>query len=70
VNATGVAVELYENDGSAGAALGAGVGSGIYHSFGEAYTKFKPLSTYEPTNTELYNELYNEWRKLLETHLG
>ena len=29
VNATGVAVELYENDGSVGAALGAGIGAGI-----------------------------------------
>ncbi|KAA9040564.1 hypothetical protein FW778_00525 [Ginsengibacter hankyongi] len=28
-NETGVAVELYENDGSLGAALGAGVGAGF-----------------------------------------
>lgn len=70
VNATGIAVELYENDGSAGAALGAGVGAGIYQSYSEAYTKFKPLATYEPTNTQLYDELYEKWKKLIEMHLG
>lgn len=69
VNATGVAVELYENDGSAGAALGAGVGAGIYRSYSEAYTQFKPLGKFEPTNVKLYDELYKEWKKLLELHL-
>jgi xylulokinase len=69
VNATGVTVELYENDGSAGAALGAGVGAGIYKSFNEAYTQFKPLGKFEPTNVELYDGLYQEWKKLLELHL-
>jgi xylulokinase len=69
VNATGVAVELYENDGSAGAALGAGIGAGIYKSYGNAYTKFKPLEKFEPTNVELYDELYREWKKLLELYL-
>lgn len=69
VNATGVAVEVYENDGSAGAALGAGIGTGIYQSYSEAYTKFKPLATYQPTNSELYDELYNKWKSLLELYL-
>jgi xylulokinase len=69
VNVTGVTVELYENDGSAGAALGAGVGAGIFRSYNEAYTQFKPLGKFEPTNVELYEELYREWKKLLELHL-
>ncbi len=69
VNATGVAVELYENDGSAGAALGAGIGAGIYKSYSEAYTQFKPLGKFEPTNTELYDQLYEKWKKLLELYL-
>ena len=34
-------VELYENEGSVGAALGAGVGAGIYQSYNDAYAKFK-----------------------------
>ena len=69
VNATGVPVELYSNDGSVGAALGAGVGAGIYKNFDEAFSQFKPLKKVEPTNTKLYNELYVNWKKLLEIHL-
>ncbi|MGN6530737.1 MAG: xylulokinase [Ginsengibacter sp.] len=69
VNATGVAVELCENDGSVGAALGAGIGAGIFKSNGDAYTNFKPLQKFEPTNIELYNELYIKWKKLLETQI-
>ena len=69
VNATGVVVELYANDGSVGAALGAGIGAGIYKTFDEAFSKFKPLKKIEPTNTELYNELYLDWKKLLEKYL-
>ena len=69
VNATGVAVELYENDGSAGAALGAGIGAGIYKSYSDAYTQFEPLATYEPTQVDLYEELYQEWKKLLKLYL-
>ncbi len=69
VNATGVAVELYENDGSVGAALGAGIGAGIYKDYSDAYAQFKPLGKFEPTNVELYDGLYKEWKKLLELHL-
>lgn len=70
VNATGVAVELYANDGSVGAALGAGIGANIYTNSGEAFSQFKPLKKIEPTNTELYNKLYLDWKKLLENYLN
>lgn len=69
VNATGVAVELYSNDGSVGAALGAGIGAGIYKNFNEAFSNFKPIKKIEPGNTGLYDELYLNWKKLLEAHL-
>jgi len=69
VNVTGVAVELYENDGSVGAALGAGIGAGIYTDYKEAYSQFKPLAKFEPTNVDLYDGLYQEWKKLLEAKL-
>jgi xylulokinase len=69
VNATGVPVELYQNDGSVGAAIGAGIGAGIYKSYEQAFTNFKPLKRVEPTNTELYNKLYNDWKKILQQHL-
>ncbi|HEY9342628.1 MAG TPA: carbohydrate kinase, partial [Hanamia sp.] len=70
VNATGVAVELYENDGSVGAALGAGIGAGIYKSYKEAFANLKPLQKFESTNTLLYDGLYHQWKKLLETPLN
>lgn len=69
VNATGVTVELYENDGSVGAALGAGIGEGIYKNAAEAFSQFKPLKKIEPTNTALYDSLYIEWKKLLKNYL-
>ncbi len=69
VNATGVAVELYENDGSVGAALGAGIGIGRYQSYGDAYSNFKPLGKFEPNNVALYDELYKQWKSLLESFL-
>lgn len=69
VNTTGVSIELYENDGSVGAALGAGMGAGIYRSYGNAYTKFKPLQEFVPNNVSLYDTLYKEWKTLLESHL-
>ncbi len=69
VNATGIPVELYSNDGSVGAALGAGVGAGIYKNFDDAFSQFKPLKKVEPTNTKLYDDLYHRWKKLLEVHL-
>jgi xylulokinase len=70
VNATGVPVELYSNDGSVGAALGAGIGAGFYKTSGEAFSQFKPLKKVEPGNTQLYNELYVRWKKLLEKYLN
>ncbi|MGH2648142.1 MAG: FGGY-family carbohydrate kinase [Ginsengibacter sp.] len=68
VNATGVAVELYENDGSVGAALGAGIGAGIYKSYNDAFSNFKPLAKVEPANVALYDELYLQWKTILEAH--
>ncbi|MEO6327711.1 MAG: FGGY family carbohydrate kinase [Ginsengibacter sp.] len=69
VNITGVPVELYENDGSVGAALGAGIGARIYASYAEAFANFKPLSRTDPANAEQYDNLYNEWKKVLNEHL-
>jgi xylulokinase len=64
VNATGIPVELYDCDGSVGAALGAGIGAGI---FGEqdAFRTMKPLQLIEPDEAERYEGLYQEWRETL-----
>ncbi|MDQ6813417.1 MAG: FGGY family carbohydrate kinase [Bacteroidota bacterium] len=69
VNATGVPVELYESDGSVGAAIGAGIGAKAFANEQEAFSKMKPLQLVEPKNQEVYNTLYHEWKKVLEMHL-
>ncbi len=70
VNATGVAVELYDNDGSTGAALGAGLGAGIYKTFADAFINCKPLKKIEPVKLSLYNNLYKKWKNTLLKHLA
>ncbi len=70
VNATGVPVELYENDGSVGAALGAGIGSGIFSSPEEAFKNIRPLKLVEPTQTKEIEPVYQEWKILLEKELA
>ncbi|PRD48174.1 xylulokinase [Sphingobacterium haloxyli] len=65
--ATGIGVELYDNDGSVGAALGAGLGAGVYVSRREAFSSLKKRATIAPTHVELYDELYYKWKKSL-TH--
>jgi xylulokinase len=65
VNATGVPVELYHCDGSVGAALGAGIGAGIFKTEAEAFSKATVLKLVEPTKTGLYNNLYEEWKEVL-----
>jgi xylulokinase len=70
VNTTGVPVELYETDGSIGAALGAGIGAGYFNEPSEAFRRREVLSTVQPTQTSLYNELYEQWRVALEKQLN
>lgn len=69
VNATNVPVELYESDGSVGAALGAGIGAKIFSDAKEAFTKMKPLQLVEPTKAEEYDELYEGWKECLNRDL-
>ncbi|MBD1425450.1 xylulokinase [Sphingobacterium arenae] len=68
--ATGVGVELYDNDGSVGAALGAGIGAGVYIDRKEAFSGLKKQRIVEPTEVDLYNELYHTWKKNLEHKLS
>jgi xylulokinase len=75
VNATGVTVELYANDGSVGAALGAGIGAGVYKTFDEAFSQFKPLKKIVPVKVKhgghgIYDDLYAGWKKILENYLN
>lgn len=69
VNATHVPVELYQNDGSVGAALGAGIGVKAFKSEEEAFTNSKKLQVIEPKAIDQYEPVYQEWKALLEQHL-
>ncbi len=70
VNATQVPVELYLNDGSVGAALGAGIGVKTFGSEKEAFVNSKSLQLIEPKAASQYEAVYQEWKKLLESHLN
>jgi xylulokinase len=70
VNATRVPVELYQNDGSVGAALGAGIGARVFSSPQEAFSQFEPLRFIEPSQTEAYEAAYQDWKTLLEKQLS
>ena len=65
VNATGVPVALYNVEGSVGAALGAGIGAGIYKEIKDAFADTKPIQRIEPTETKLYDALYENWKNNL-----
>ena len=66
VNVTNVPVELYDADGSVGAAKGGGIGAGIYKNAKEAFVSFEPIKTVAPTNHNSYNQLYVEWLASLQ----
>lgn len=70
VEATNVPVELYENDGSVGAALGAGIGLGYYGDSSEAFSNIKKIKTIEPESSDLYEGLYQEWKEILNKKLA
>jgi len=69
VDVTGVPVELYENDGSVGAALGAGIGAGIFKTSDEAFTQHEVIKRYFPQSSENYEPIYQEWKKILDKEL-
>ena len=68
VNATGVPVELYNNDGSVGAALGAGIGAEIF-SQSNAFSKAERAGYVEPDGAEDFEAVYQDWKNILKQHL-
>jgi len=69
VNSTNVPVELYHNDGSVGAALGAGIGAKVFTSEKEAFLNVKSIKLITPTMTEQYEPVYDDWKHILEEQL-
>src|ERR1700761_5302164 len=70
VNATNVPVELYNSDGSIGAALGAGIGAGIFRDEAAAFAGLRPGQLIEPTKAAEYDALYHDWKKLLQNFIN
>ncbi|MDD7247021.1 MAG: FGGY family carbohydrate kinase [Prevotellaceae bacterium] len=60
---TGATIELYETDGSVGAAYGAGIGAGIYRDSDDAFKTLKLIGTEEPVaETAAYKAAYELWK--------
>jgi len=68
---TGATIELYDTDGSIGAARGAGIGSGYYASAAEAFSSLQKLDTVQPdvAKKDQYEEAYQSWKTLLEKQM-
>ena len=64
---SGATIELYDTDGSVGAAKGAGIGAGIYKDNKEAFASLDKLQVIEPKQAECaaYAEAYARWKEVL-----
>ena len=65
---SGAAIELYETDGSVGAAKGAGMGCGLYKDNNEAFATLKKLAVIEPDEAKRseYLAAYARWKEMLQ----
>lgn len=65
---TGAVIELYDTDGSVGAAKGAGIGAGIYKDNNEAFATLGKMEMIEPDTARRneYAEAYSRWKFFLE----
>ena len=64
---SGATIELYDTDGSVGAAKGAGMGCGFYKDHQEAFSTLKQLAVIEPDNSNraAYLQAYTYWKSRL-----
>jgi xylulokinase len=64
---SGATIELYETDGSVGAAKGAGMGTGLYKDHNEAFATLEKLQVIEPdaAHRSAYQEAYSHWKEVL-----
>jgi xylulokinase len=65
---TGAVIELYETDGSQGAAKGAGIGCGCYAGSEEAFRSLKKTQVIEPAPADRarYLDAYDLWQSALQ----
>jgi xylulokinase len=66
---SGATIELYETDGSLGAARGAGFGAGIFQTLEEAFRSLEKRKVIEPGEGD-YKAAYGAWKQHLEKVLN
>ncbi|MBD5333197.1 MAG: carbohydrate kinase [Bacteroides sp.] len=64
---SGATIELYNTDGSVGAAKGAGIGAGIYTDNNEAFASLEKIEVIEPVAADAgaYADAYALWKERL-----
>lgn len=64
---SGATIELYDTDGSVGAAKGAGMGAGIYKDNNEAFASLEKIEVIEPVEADrhAYCDAYELWKERL-----
>jgi len=62
---SGATIELYNTDGSVGAAKGAGIGAGIYRNAQEAFSTLERLEVVLPQHEDAYRAAYVAWKERL-----
>ena len=69
---TGATIELYDTDGSVGAAKGAGMGAGVYRNNDEAFSTLEKINVIEPDSKLVpqYEEAYARWKRILNMYLN
>jgi xylulokinase len=69
---TGATIELYDTDGSVGAAKGAGIGAGIYKDNNEAFASLTKIDVIYPdlANQAKYIEAYERWKLLVDKNIS
>ena len=65
---SGTTIELYDTDGSVGAARGAGIGAGIFRDASEAFATLRQLTVIEPKEQDQggCKMAYERWKSILE----
>lgn len=68
---SGATINLYDTDGSVGAAKGAGIGCGIYKDHDEAFASLRLLQTITPDEAHRaeYQAAYGRWKDQLAANL-
>jgi len=69
---TGAKIEIYNTDGSQGAARGAGLGAGIYKTSQDAFVGLKAEKVIEPNEKlkGIYQDAYDRWVSILKNLLS